>query len=108
MKCTASATDWIRSYSLIRVVITIGLARTKRPRAGLPFQPQNAAKHGRPAAGSGDYFPVQTGLRFSAKAVAPSFASADAKMGAVRGRCRSNMSDWRQSLEADMISLAAC
>src|SRR5690606_13141872 len=54
------------------------------------------------------YLPVQTGLRFSAKAVAPSLASADAKIGAVRGRCRSNMSDWRQSLEAEMISFAAC
>src|SRR5262249_3864808 len=38
------------------------------------------------------YLPVQTGLRFSAKAAAPSRASADENTGATSGRWRSNIS----------------
>src|SRR5690606_2460104 len=55
MNCTASATDWIRSSSLIRVVITIGLARTKRPRTGLvAYRPRTGGKLKRPGGGDGN------------------------------------------------------
>src|SRR5690606_2694603 len=58
--------------------------------------------------GAGTYLPRHTGLRFSAKAVAPSLASAEVKICATRGRCRSNMSAWRQSRDSVTIFLAIC
>src|SRR5690606_2495918 len=54
------------------------------------------------------YLPVQTGLRFSAKAVAPSLASAEVKIWAIRGRCMSNMSAGRQLRDSAITVLAAC
>src|SRR5690606_25769829 len=54
------------------------------------------------------YLPVQTGARFSAKAVAPSLASADVKIWAARGRCKSNISAWLQSRDWVTILFAVC
>src|SRR3546814_18953867 len=54
------------------------------------------------------YLPVHTGLRFSAKAVAPSLASAEVKIWAIRGRCESNISAWLQSRDWVTMIFAVC
>src|SRR5690606_26937490 len=65
-----------------------GISATRRTR-GHMGQPRSIGNlcydRGRKA-----YLPCHTGLRFSAKAVAPALASAEVKMCAISGRWRSN------------------
>src|SRR5215470_18523404 len=53
----------------------------------------------------GGYSPRQTGGRFSAKAVAPSLASAEKNTGPAISACRSNDSDCGQSADSTTIRL---
>src|SRR5690606_24681619 len=59
---------------------------TSGPTGGPHYNQQLILGLGAPA-----YLPCHTGLRFSAKAVAPSLASADVKIWAISGRWRSNI-----------------